>query len=75
VDPQLLNESYYWFSKSIEGSRDITCSLGELSDGYEVSCLSDLAKVSVEDVEDGIRVILRGSSLCLSMFLVMNEHV
>jgi hypothetical protein len=43
-----LNESYHWLSQSFEEPKNVTCSFRGLNNGYELSCLNDLIKASVE---------------------------
>jgi hypothetical protein len=44
----VINECHYWLSQSFEESKNVTCSFRGLVNGYELSCLNDLVKASVE---------------------------
>jgi hypothetical protein len=62
-----LNEYYYWFSQSFEESKNNTCNFRKLADDYELSCLGDLVKASVEVRSDSVRIAFRG-------FVFVPEH-
>jgi hypothetical protein len=62
-----LNECYYWLVQSFEESRDITCSFKELVNGYELGCLHELVKASIEIVESNVKIAFRG-------FVFVPEH-
>jgi hypothetical protein len=62
-----VNECHYWLSQSFEESKSITCSFREHVNGYELSCLSDLVKASVEVNGGGVKIIFRG-------FVFVPEH-
>jgi len=51
-----VNECHYWLSQSFEESKSITCSFREHVNGYELSCLNDLVKASVEVRNNGVRI-------------------
>jgi predicted helicase len=62
-----LNGRHYRFSKSFEESKDVTSSFREFVNGYELSYLSDLVKVSIEVERKVIlRLLLEALSLHLS---------
>jgi hypothetical protein len=62
-----LNECYYWLVQSFEESKGIACSFKELVNGYELSCLSDLVKTSIEVNGGSIEIAFRG-------FIFVPEH-
>jgi len=62
-----LNECYYWLVQSFEESKDFTCSFKELDNGYELDCLHELVKASIEIVESNVKITLRG-------FVFVPEH-
>jgi hypothetical protein len=62
-----LNESYQWLVQSFEESKSIACSFRELANGYELSCLNDLVKTSIEVRNNSVRIAFRG-------FIFVPEH-
>jgi hypothetical protein len=62
-----LNECYYWLVQSFEESKGIACSFKELVNGYELSCLHELVKASIEIVESNVEIAFRG-------FVFVPEH-
>jgi hypothetical protein len=62
----VVNECHYWLIQSFEESKNVTCSFRGLDNGYEISCLSDLVKASVE-VGSSIKISFRG-------FIFIPEH-
>jgi hypothetical protein len=63
-----LDECYYWLVQSFEESKSIACSFREHVNGYELSCLNDLVKASVEVRNNSVRISFRG-------FVFIPEHV
>jgi hypothetical protein len=55
-----LNENLHWLSQSLEESKSITCSFRDLANGYELSCLNDLVKTSIEVNGSSIKIAFRG---------------
>jgi hypothetical protein len=62
-----LNESYQWLVQSLEESKSITCGFRDLANGYELSCLNDLVKTSIEADGSSIKIGFRG-------FVFVPEH-
>jgi hypothetical protein len=62
-----LNESYQWLSQSFEESKNVACSFRGLDNGYEISCLNDLVKVSIEVNGSSVKIAFRG-------FVFIPEH-
>jgi hypothetical protein len=62
-----LSECYHWLVQSLKESKNVTCSFRYLVNGYEISCLYDLVKASVEVSSNGVRIDFRG-------FVFVPEH-
>jgi len=62
-----LNENLHWLSQSFEESKSITCSFRNLINGYELSCLNDLVKTSIEVKDNSVKIDFRG-------FVFVPEH-
>ena len=62
-----LNENLHWLSQSFEESKSITCGFRDLVNGYELSCLNDLVKTSIEVNGSSIKIVFRG-------FIFVPEH-
>jgi hypothetical protein len=62
-----LDELYYRLIQSIEESRNFTCGVRDLANGYEFSCLNDLIKASIEVNGNSIKIVFRG-------FIFVPEH-
>jgi hypothetical protein len=62
-----LDESYHWLSQSFEESENVACGFRGLANGYELSCLSDSVKVSIEVDGSGVKIAFRG-------FVLIPEH-
>jgi hypothetical protein len=62
-----VNECHYWLFQSFEESKSITCGFRGLNNGYELSCLNDLVKTSIEADGSSIKIIFRG-------FVFVPEH-
>jgi hypothetical protein len=62
-----VNECYYWLVQSFEESKGIACSFKELANGYELGCLHELVKASIEIVESNVKIAFRG-------FVFVPEH-
>jgi hypothetical protein len=63
-----LDELYYWLIQSIGESKNSTCTFRNFINGYELSCLNDLVKASVEVDGGGVKIIfIRG-------FVFVPEH-
>jgi hypothetical protein len=62
-----LNENLHWLSQSFEESKSITCGFRDLVNGYELSCLNDLVKTSIEVNGSNVKIIFKG-------FVFVPEH-
>jgi len=63
----VVNECHYWLVQSFEESKNVTCSFRGLVNSYEISCLNDLVKVSIEVNGGGVKIAFRG-------FIFVPEH-
>jgi hypothetical protein len=62
-----LNKYYYWFSQSFEESKNDSCNFRKLANVYELSCLNDLVKTSIEVRNNSVRIVFRA-------FVFVPEH-
>jgi len=62
-----LSECYHWLVQSLKESKSITCGFREHVNSYELSCLSDLIKASIEVDGNGVKISFRG-------FVFVPEH-
>jgi hypothetical protein len=70
-----LSECYHWLSQSFEESKSIACSFRDLINGYEISCLSDLVKASIEVREGNVEISFRGLNKITKLFLLPSESI